>query len=269
MSQNGSLPARPLSPITALVVTLLGVAAMFAGALLARDWRLPLPTAVALGTVLLALPAGLVLSSRRPALRAAIGATPTTRALVLSCLLGGALWVASIGLIELQSLLLPPSPEYIAGMRALHDALAATGPQMLVSLAIIALLPGLCEELVVRGALLPSLAARMPAAIAVLLSAGLFALMHWDVYRSTFALAIGLVFGCLRLWTRSLWPCVVAHATLNSLTYLLAPYLDDRSQTYTPHPVLGLACLVAGAAVALPLVRRLARPGGAGLPSAS
>ncbi len=260
MSQPGSGAARPLPPLVALVLTLLGIGAMFLGGFAGAVLRLRLPAQVALGTVLLALPAIIALSAERPALRTALGQAPTSRMLALSASLGAALWVASIGLIELQSLLLPPSQDYIESMRALHHALApANAADFLVSLTVIALLPGLCEELVVRGVLLPSFAARIPGAEAVVFSAALFAAMHWDLYRSLFTFAIGLVFGQLWLRTRSLWPCVAAHATLNALTFLLAPYLDDPTSTYTPHAALGLACLALGSAVALPLWRRLGR----------
>jgi hypothetical protein len=46
--------------------------------------------------------------------------------------------------------------------------------------------------------------------------------------------------------------------TLNTLTFLLAPLLDDPTETvYTPHLGLGLACLVAGVLVTWPLLRAL------------
>jgi hypothetical protein len=55
--------------------------------------------------------------------------------------------------------------------------------------------------------------------------------------------------------------------TLNALTFLVAPLVDDPTQPYTPQPALGLACLVTGAVVAWPLLRALRRavdsPGGA------
>ena len=49
----------------------------------------------------------------------------------------------------------------------------------------------------------------------------------------------------------------MVHVTLNALTFLIAPLVDDPSQAYTPQPALGLACLLAGAAVAWPLLRAL------------
>jgi membrane protease YdiL (CAAX protease family) len=259
MRHNGSAPTRPLSPIPALVVTLLGIAAMFLGATVAARSHLGVRAQIALGTLALAVPALLVVLIHVPARRAAAGeGRITRRSVTLSLLLGAALWVGSIGLMEMQSLLMPPPAQYLEVFRALHEALAPAGPiDALVSLAVIAVLPGLCEELVVRGVLLPGLAARIPPLVAVLVSASLFAAMHGDRYRFLFTFTIGIVLGFLRLSSGSLWPPVIAHTTLNALTFLIAPYVDDPSQGYTPQPLLGLACLVAGCAAALPLLRQL------------
>lgn len=265
MCPNGSASPRPFEPSSALAVTGLGVAAMILGGVrLAQQPGLSLRAQIALGTLLLALPAvaALVL---RPALWPGVRGSRrlSGRLAGLSALLGGALWLASAGLMEVQALVVPPDPAYLEAFRAIHRALAPAGPlDALVSLLVIAVLPGVCEELVVRGVLLPSLAARLARApwLAVLLSALLFAAIHLDAYRFLFTFGLGLVFGFLRLRGGSLWPPVIAHASLNSLTFALAPLVDDPSQPYTPSPALGAALLVAGAAAAWPLGRRLARP---------
>jgi membrane protease YdiL (CAAX protease family) len=160
--------------------------------------------------------------------------------------------------MELQSAVWPPDPAYLVLFRSFHRALAPDGPlDALVSVTVIAVLPGVCEELVVRGVLLPSLAAALPATGAVVVSAALFAAMHGDAFRFAFTFVVGLVFGALRLRTGSLWSTVMAHVTLNTLTFLIAPLVDDPGQAYTPQPGLGLACLLAGAAVAWALLRAL------------
>jgi membrane protease YdiL (CAAX protease family) len=263
MIPPGSETARPLPTVPAVVVTALGVAAMFASAFLAvrLGLALGLRAQIALGTVLLAVPATLALLARPPAWHAALGSAPLTRrAAGISTLLGAALWVGSLGLMEVQSLVSPPTDQYLDSFRALHRALAPSGAlDMLVSLAVIAVLPGLCEELVVRGTLLPSLARPLGPGPAVGASALLFAAMHLDAYRFLFTFAVGFVLGLVRLATASLWPSILAHVTLNALTFAIAPLVDDPSQPYTPEPVLGLACLVAGVAVAVPLVRALRR----------
>jgi membrane protease YdiL (CAAX protease family) len=244
---------------------------MFAGGVLAPRFGFGLRAQIALGTLLLAVPALGALVVSPPAWPAAAGRAPSGRMLALSGLLGAALWVGSVGLMELQATLWPPDPRYLEMFRSIHQALAPRGPlDALVSVAVIAVLPGVCEELVVRGLLLPSLAGALtgagtrpaprPAlgpAAAVALSAALFAAMHGDAYRFAFTFAVGLVFGALRLRTASLWPPVVAHVTLNTLTFLIAPLVDDPGGAYTPQPALGLACLLAGTAVAWPLLRAL------------
>jgi membrane protease YdiL (CAAX protease family) len=125
-----------------------------------------------------------------------------------------------------------------------------------VSLTVIAPSPR-CEELVMRGVLLPSLAVRLGDAPAVLLTSAIFALIHFDPIRLLFTFVLGVLLGLLRLRTRSLWPSVVVHSTLNALTFAIAPLVDDPSQPYTPQPALGLLCLAVGAALAWPLLRAL------------
>ncbi len=122
----------------------------------------------------------------------------------------------------------------------------------------IAVAPGVLEEVVVRGVLLPSLVGRLGSVWAILASAFLFAAMHFDLYRFLFTFTIGLILGALRLRAGSLWPPIVAHVTLNALTFLIVPLVDDPTQTtYTPQPILGVAALLTGTAVALPLLKAL------------
>lgn len=261
MGAAGSDSPSPLSPVVALLVTLLGVAAMMGGGLLlATRSGLGLRAQVAAGSVLLAVPAGLALGLlRRDRWASSLAVRPVPRPmLLLAVLLGAALWVGSIGLMEMQALVLPPPPEYLQAFRLLHQALAPSGLlDAVVSLAVIALIPALAEELVLRGVLLPSLVAPLGRTAAVGVSALLFAAMHGDQFRFLFTLTIGLVLGTLRLRAESLWPPIVAHASLNALTFAVAPLVDDPTQAYTPQPTLGLACLVAGTALAIPLLRAL------------
>lgn len=233
------------------------------GQLLALRSGLSLRPQIALGTLLLAAPSLAALALEPARWKAVLGPRPASpRMLLLSVLLGAALWVASAGLMEVQSLLAPPPPSYLDAFRAIHQALAPRDlADALVSIVVIAVLPGLCEELVVRGVCLPSLALawRGSSGGAVVATALLFGAIHLDPYRFAFTFALGLVFGLLRLSASSLWPSVVAHLTLNTLTFLIAPFVDDPSQPYTPSPGLGLLCLLAGSAVAWPVLRELGR----------
>ena len=260
MSAPRSNSTLPLPPALAVTATLAGVGAMIVGAAAIGSYgHLGLRGQIAAGTALLALPAiALLLLLRRGTGRETLALTSLApRTLGLSLLLGGALWVLSIGLMVLQAMALPPPPEYLEAFRAIHRALAPTGAlDALVSVMVIAVAPGVCEEIVTRGVLLPSLVRPLGRTLAILASAFLFAAMHADVYRFLFTFAIGVVLGVLRLRTGSLWPPILAHATLNTLTFLIAPLVDDPAQTtYTPQPVLGAAALLAGAALSLPLLK--------------
>lgn len=249
--------ATPLPWPVAVAVTVLGVAAMALSPLLGL--RVGLRAQVAVGTVLLVLPALLALLARPAFLRAATGSgAATLRLLGLAAALGLALWIGSIGLMELQSLVVPPTSEYLELFRRLHQALAPSGPlDAAVSLVVIAVLPGLCEELLVRGALLPSLVRPLGSVGAVAASSILFAAMHMDAIRFLFTLSVGLVLGIVRLRTGSLWPPVAAHVTLNALTFAIAPLVDDPSKAYTPEPLLGVGALALGSACLVPLLRSL------------
>jgi membrane protease YdiL (CAAX protease family) len=268
MRPNGSTPERPFPLVAAIAVTAAGIAAMVGGSTaLALRSGFGLRTQIAMGTLALALPAVAVLLLR-PDLWPAVRGTRrvTGRLIGLSLLLGAALWIGSAGLMEVQSLLVPPTPEYLDAFRAIHRALAPNGPlDTLVSVLVIAVLPGVCEELVVRGVLLPSLDTSLRGGrgtwLAVLVSALLFAAIHLDAFRFLFTFALGLVFGFLRLRSGSLWPSVCAHASLNTLTFVVAPFVDDPTKPYTPSPALGGAFLLAGVAVAWPLLKALSGSG--------
>jgi membrane protease YdiL (CAAX protease family) len=278
MSQTGSRPRPPRRDGAALAIAvalfLVGVALMFGGAVRVAQAGVGLRAQVAIGTLLFALPVALFLAAQPPARPLYLGArAPGRRAAVVAVLLGSALWVASIGIVELQALVRPPRPEEIELFRRLHAALAPRGlADGVASIVVIALLPALCEELVMRGALLMSLlpvanswvGGRAGPVVSLVLTGAAFALIH-DPVRLLFAFLLGVALGALRLRTRSIAPPILAHATLNALTFAVAPLVDDPSKPYEPQPILGLACLVVGCAVAWPLFQALrdGAPGGA------
>lgn len=258
MGQTGSASC-PLRPIAALAVAAAGVVGMLASASSLAPHHLSLRAVLAAGTLALGLPSILVLALRPPARRAAFGIEfPERRVLGLSLMLGAALWVLSLGLVEVQSLVRSPTPAELDYFRRIHAALAPRDAlDAAVSLTVIALLPAACEELVMRGVLLPSIARSLGPWPANLVTAILFAAIHFDPLRFVFVLVLGVLLGLLRLRTGSLLPPVVAHATLNALTFAIAPLVDDPSRPYEPQPLLGAACLAAGLATAAPLLRAL------------
>jgi membrane protease YdiL (CAAX protease family) len=179
------------------------------------------------------------------------------RSLLLSHAVGAALWVGSLGLLELQYTLWPPAAGYLEAFRRLHEALRPAGPlDALFSVLAIALAPALCEEALARGIVLPALLRPLGAAGAVVASALVFGLMHLDTYRLPFTFVVGLALGVLRVRAAALLPGMVAHASLNTLTFLAAPLLDDPSQPLPePQPLLGAALFLVGGALTILLIR--------------
>lgn len=183
---------------------------------------------------------------------------PEPRLAALALWSGAAFWTASLGLFELQYTVWPPPPGFLEAFRLLHQALRPAGPlDALLSVAAIAVAPAVCEEILFRGVVLPSFLRSLGAAGAILASAVLFGLIHLDAtsasaltaYRVPFALAVGVGLGVLRVRTGSLWPPLIAHATLNTITFAIAPFAADPAQGLPPpEPWKGAGLLVLGLA---------------------
>lgn len=84
----------------------------------------------------------------------------------------------------------------------------------------VCLVAPVAEEFLTRGMLLGGLESGYgwPAALAV--SAGVFALLHFNLVQTLSALVCGLVLGALYLHTGSLLCCILAHAVYNFISYM-------------------------------------------------
>ena len=87
--------------------------------------------------------------------------------------------------------------------------------------AIIGLLPGVCEELLCRGFILHSFLPRFGKTGAVVITALAFGLLHLDPYRFVGTAFLGLLLGYIVISTGSIYPAMLAHATNNALSYLV------------------------------------------------
>lgn len=126
--------------------------------------------------------------------------------------------------------------------------------QFLLGLLVMAVLPGVGEELLFRGLLqnqFRTLFGRPH--LAVLLTALLFSAIHLQFYGFATRALLGIWFGYLYLWTRNLWVPVLAHFVHNGVTLLLV-YLarlsladvSIESPEYPPLPLLLGSLAVSG-----------------------
>ena len=92
---------------------------------------------------------------------------------------------------------------------------------MLVELLCLAIVPGICEELLCRGTLLTGLSRGTGRLWGVALSSFLFASLHLSPYRFLPQMVLGVVLALLALRYRSVVPCMVLHAGHNAGVLLI------------------------------------------------
>ena len=274
LGTTGSVPSRTALPaalapvVVALGVMAMGVPVYLAAGAARRGHAVGLRPLLMASELLLIVPALLALLLLRRPLAASLGLRTVDRdtLLVASCA-GAALWAASLGLLEVQSLVWPPSEAFLETFRQLHKALRPRDAMdAAFSVAAIAVFPAACEEILFRGVVLPSLRRPLGALGAVLGSALLFGLIHLDVAagapaftRIPFAILVGVGLGLLRVRTGSLVPPILGHAVLNTITFATVVATGVDMEKETPDAFLGTALLVGGAALTAMALRH-ARP---------
>ncbi len=131
-------------------------------------------------------------------------------------------------------LLYPISDE---AMRALEPLSAAIHQAPLLPvLALVALLPAVCEELAFRGFILSGLRHMGHKWAAIILSSILFGVMHGLLQQSLATCVIGIVIGYIAVQTGSLLPGILFHVTNNSLVVLTTRITPELVSDY---PLLG------------------------------
>jgi membrane protease YdiL (CAAX protease family) len=169
-------------------------------------------------------------------------ARPRPRAIAGAVLVGASFWYLNLRVCLPLAELLGGEEELTAFQaRWLADRnLAAT-------LATIAIVPAVCEEVLCRGLLARALAARHPMWLAAGVSAAAFSLLHLSVPRALPTFTLGLVLAWLALESASVWPAVVMHAVNNAVAILLTHgALSPVASAIEAHPdlALGLAAAV-------------------------
>ncbi|MBE6601240.1 MAG: CPBP family intramembrane metalloprotease [Ruminococcaceae bacterium] len=100
--------------------------------------------------------------------------------------------------------------------------------KLILHFFVVCLVPGFCEELLFRGAVLTNL---LPfgRSNAILISSLLFALMHQNPTQIFYAFVAGIFLGILYEASSSIWPCVLLHI-LNNLTAMTEDLINQSSE---------------------------------------
>jgi ABC-2 type transport system permease protein/sodium transport system permease protein len=191
---------------------------------------------------------------------------PRPRFVLAGALLGVSAWVPARELAVLQELVIPPPSALSEGSRDLAETLVAM--PLARALLFIAVIPGLCEELLFRGFLLTSLRRSARKWTAILASAAIFGTFHFVLYRMPVTIALGVALALLAWHSGSIWPGVITHVLHNGVAVLAAVHsewverlgiVDSVENGHLPVNVVIAGCAVFALGILLAV-----RPGRAG-----
>lgn len=132
----------------------------------------------------------------------------------------------------------------------------ASGPDLFAAVLIIGPIAGAAEELFFRGFMQTALGAVWRPGVAVAVTALAFAALHVEPIHATLALALGLWFGTVALWTGSVLPAVTAHV-VNNIVFTILTALGLTIGGVGPNLIVGGCSALAFVAAAVALRRRL------------
>jgi membrane protease YdiL (CAAX protease family) len=202
--------APAVEPLIAMAIVMAAMATYLIVAIVAPPGA-ALPAAQA-SLAIVAIVVGAAQHPRRP--WAALGVRGTRpRFLVAAVAIGATAWYVNIQLVS--QLPLPERPA-----RALAELVER--PPLGYALALFALLPALCEEILFRGVLARALGRRLSIAGAAAISAAVFAAYHLSVVQALPTFTLGFVLGLLAIRADSVAPAIVAHAINNAVAIAMS-----------------------------------------------
>ena len=133
--------------------------------------------------------------------------------------------------------------------QAIHLQKLVDRPPVWHALAMFAVLPAVCEEIVFRGVLARSIGQRTSLIAAAAISAAVFSAYHLSLVQALPTLTLGLVLAAIAVRADSIAPSIVAHALNNALVIAASRgALPELTGWLGRHPVAGLAGCAAATA---------------------
>lgn len=91
---------------------------------------------------------------------------------------------------------------------------------LILAVLVLVIIAPVIEELIFRGFLLQTFLSRFTPWLASLITAGIFALIHFEFQSIGIIIFLALVLNWIFLRTKSLWPCIGFHMLNNALAFL-------------------------------------------------
>ncbi len=153
-------------------------------------------------------------------LRGLVGRIPTRAQALGGVLAGLGSFLAVVQLHALRSLIFPGPATYEADLQKAVGPILELGAP--VAVLLIAVMPSLCEEFLFRGLVQSAFGAGNRAVSGVLVSAGMFALIHFVPAQMLTAALLGIILGVLRLRTGGVMAGMLTHAVNNGMVAAVA-----------------------------------------------
>lgn len=170
-------------------------------------------------SLVLVLPAVIAVWRTRLPIARTLSLRPVAWYKVLAGLLIAPATVAvAIGIAGAQNYILPVPSEY----EKLMKQFILAGHPLWQTVIAMALTPGICEELLFRGAILGLLRRSVRPSYACILVGVLFGLFHLSAFRFLPTAVLGIALGFIVIRTRSILPAMALHASHNLLAILIS-----------------------------------------------
>lgn len=142
-------------------------------------------------------------------------------------------------------------PQDINSEHVLVTLARGTTPAMLlIVLLAAAVLPAVAEEVMFRGFITTAFQRYSPL-LALILASLMFGLFHLEPTQAAGAVLLGTAFGLVRLYTGSIWPCMLSHFGYNAGVILETRWFDPPDDHLIHWGRVGMGLLLAVVAYAL------------------
>ena len=135
-----------------------------------------------------------------------------------------------VGIIAaLQEIVFPRSMDYLEIWEKISQEFHRV--PLIITLLIVAALPGICEELLFRGFLLTGIRKKCSDTFSIILVGFLFGAFHLDPYRFFPVSLLGILFAYMVVKTGSIFTGMIAHGTNNAIAMLISYFVFHASST--------------------------------------
>lgn len=123
--------------------------------------------------------------------------------------------------------------------------------QYIIGFFVIAITPGICEEIMFRGVLLDAYE-KIGHKKAILITAFLFSIFHFNILNVVGPFILGIIFGIMVYKTNSIYTSIIGHTVNNGIAltlgymvdkyyYLIDGAMEEQMETVTPSPNIAVA----------------------------